>query len=78
LNTELLKIWEKTGSTIVFVTHSIRESVLLSDRVIVLTNRPSFVKEIVKIEIPRPRPSNIELSDQYSHYFKRIRDLLII
>jgi NitT/TauT family transport system ATP-binding protein len=52
---ELLTIWEKTGKTIVFVTHSIEEAVGLSDRVAVMSRSPGHVKEVVKISLPRPR-----------------------
>jgi len=55
MNTEVLKIWEEAKKTIVFITHNIREAVFLSDRVVVLTQRPGSVKEIVHIDIERPR-----------------------
>ncbi len=52
---ELLRIWSETKKTVVFVTHSVDEAVYLADRVVVLTARPSRIKEIFKIEQPRPR-----------------------
>lgn len=52
---ELLKITERTDTTIIFVTHSVDEAVYLSDRVVVLTKRPAKIKEIVNIDLPRPR-----------------------
>ena len=55
LQDELLLIWEKTGKTIVFVTHSIDEAVFLSDRVAVMTVNPGRIKEVVSIQLPRPR-----------------------
>ncbi len=55
LGGEVLRIWEATGTTIVLVTHSIQEAVLLSDQVVVLTQRPGRVKSIHDIDIPRPR-----------------------
>jgi NitT/TauT family transport system ATP-binding protein len=54
-NLELLEIWERTGSTIVIVTHSIPEAILLADRVVVMTPRPGRVAAIVPIDAPRPR-----------------------
>ncbi|MDI6902847.1 MAG: ABC transporter ATP-binding protein [Methanocellales archaeon] len=52
---ELLRIWEKAGKTIVFVTHNVDEAVFLADRIVVLTARPAKVKQIVNVAIPRPR-----------------------
>lgn len=55
LGAELSRIWEATGTTIVLVTHSIQEAVLLSDQVLVLTSRPGRVKSMHTIDLPRPR-----------------------
>jgi NitT/TauT family transport system ATP-binding protein len=52
---ELLRIWEKTKKTILFVTHSVDEAVFLADRIVVLTQRPGRIKEIVTIPSTRPR-----------------------
>jgi NitT/TauT family transport system ATP-binding protein len=52
---ELLRIWSATGKTILFVTHSVDEAVFLADRIVVMTARPGKVKEIIPIEVPRPR-----------------------
>jgi NitT/TauT family transport system ATP-binding protein len=55
LDLELLRIWEASGKTIIFVTHDIAEAVFLSDRVILMTPRPGTIKEIVGVPIARPR-----------------------
>lgn len=55
LQEELLRVWEKTQKTIVFVTHGIDEAVFLADRVAVMTANPGTLKEIVEINLPRPR-----------------------
>ncbi len=55
LHYELQNVWEKTGKTILFVTHNIREAVCLADRVIVLSSRPGRIKREYHIDLPRPR-----------------------
>lgn len=55
LQDELLRIWEKLGKTILFVTHSIEESIYLADRIVVMTYRPGTVKRDQRVDMPRPR-----------------------
>ncbi|MEN9985313.1 MAG: hypothetical protein RI925_815 [Pseudomonadota bacterium] len=55
LQDELLRIWEKLGKTILFVTHSIEESIYLADRIVVMTYRPGTVKRDQVVDMPRPR-----------------------
>jgi NitT/TauT family transport system ATP-binding protein len=55
LQEELIHLWEGTGKTIIFVTHSIEEAVFLADRVVVMSSNPGSVKAIVDIDLPRPR-----------------------
>ncbi len=55
LGEELLRIWQRLGQTIILVTHSLNEAVLLSDRVVVMSKRPAYIKEILPIDLPRPR-----------------------
>ena len=64
LQDELLRIWEKLGKTILFVTHSIEESIYLADRIVVMTYRPRTVKRDHIVEIPRPRdPASPEFNN---------------
>ncbi|HHV25294.1 MAG: ABC transporter ATP-binding protein [Methanosarcina sp.] len=55
LQDELLRIWEQRHVTFIFVTHSVDEAVVLSDRIVVMTARPGKIKEIVEVDLPRPR-----------------------
>lgn len=73
MNLELIRIWQESKQTIVFVTHSISEAVFLSDRVIVLSPRPGRIAEIVDINIPRSRDLAIMASDEAGVYVQRIR-----
>lgn len=70
LQYELLRIWEKTHKTILFVTHSIDEAIFLADRVAVMTARPGIIKDIVKINLPRPR---LDEETRSSSEFARLR-----
>jgi NitT/TauT family transport system ATP-binding protein len=73
---ELLRLWERTGKTIVFVTHDIEEAVYLGDRVVVLTARPARVKEEVTIGLPRPRDLAVRKSVACLEYRNHVGDLI--
>jgi NitT/TauT family transport system ATP-binding protein len=78
LNLELLHIWEKTRKTILFVTHGINEAVFLSDRVIVLTARPSRMAASLDIRLPRPRSQVVRTHPDFGRYALEIyKDLEI-
>lgn len=55
LEDELLTLWEKTGTTVLFITHNIEEAVYLSDKIMVLTNKPTKIKTTLRNPLPRPR-----------------------
>jgi len=77
LQGELLRIWEQTGKTIIFVTHSIEEAVLLADRVVVMKPRPGRIKNIVDIKLPRPRTVfGMRSSPDFSWLSQHIYELL--
>src|SRR2546426_9400882 len=73
---ELIKLWERTRKTIVFVTHDIEEAVFLGDRVVVLTARPARIREEVRIDLPRPRDLSVKKSVQCLEYRNYIWDLI--
>ena len=73
---ELLRIWSRNRKTVLFVTHSIPEAVVLSDRVVVLSPRPGEVREVLEIGLPRPRAEDIESSPDFVRYADRLRRLL--
>lgn len=66
LQIELIKIWEADKKTIVFITHSIDEAILLSDRVAIMTARPGNIKEIIEVSLPRPRTEDIRNSVEFA------------
>jgi NitT/TauT family transport system ATP-binding protein len=70
---ELLRIWERHQKTVLFVTHSIREAVFLSDRVLVMAQRPATITQEVTVELPRPRRLDIEESDEFNRYVGLLR-----
>jgi NitT/TauT family transport system ATP-binding protein len=73
LQQELLKIWEKTKKTTVFITHSIDEALCLGDRIIVMTAHPGTVKTIIPIDLPRPREiAEIRTTLYYNELFQKI------
>jgi NitT/TauT family transport system ATP-binding protein len=76
MNLELLRIWEKTGKTVVFVTHNIGESVFLSDRVFVMTPRPGRLAGILTVDLPRPRTTAVMREPRYSDLVFEIRRMI--
>jgi len=76
LNQELVQIWQKTGTTIVFVTHSISESLFLGQRVLVLAESPGQVLDIVTTDLPEPRRLAARESEPFVHQAAALRALL--
>lgn len=73
LQNELVRLWEQNKKTILFVTHSVDEAVYLSDTIIILTRRPGTVKEMVPVDLPRPRDRG---DSAYAKLLSRVLDLL--
>jgi NitT/TauT family transport system ATP-binding protein len=73
---ELLRLWSVTESTVIFITHSISEAVLLSERVVVMTARPGRVDEIIDIPFPRPRDDELRGRSEFGALVQHIRKKL--
>jgi NitT/TauT family transport system ATP-binding protein len=76
MQTELLRVWDATKKTAVFITHQISEAVYLADRVIVMSARPGRVKEIVPVPIPRPRPASTRRDPHMFEIESRVSELI--
>ena len=76
LNSELLRIWQETGSTVVFVTHSIAEAVFLSTRVAVMSARPGRITELVEVDLPQPRTFETREDPRFFELVTRVREAL--
>jgi NitT/TauT family transport system ATP-binding protein len=74
---ELQAIWSRTRKTVVFVTHSISEAVYLSDRVVVLSGRPSRIMDDITVDLPRPRSLDMMSDPAFGRYASHIRHLLL-
>jgi NitT/TauT family transport system ATP-binding protein len=76
LNAEVLRIWSQTGTTIIFVTHSIPEAVFLSTRVVVMSPRPGRVTNVVTIDLPQPRNEQTRETERYFELVTEVRESL--
>ena len=74
LEDELIRLWQKTHTTVIFITHNIEEAVYLSDRILVLTNKPTKIKQSLSNDLPRPRkvsePEFIKLRNEVTDLIK--------
>ena len=75
LQVDLQRIWQQSRKTVLFVTHSIPEAVFLADRVVVMSARPGRVKEVITVDLPRPRDLDMMASDRFGVYARKIRHL---
>lgn len=76
LNDDLLELWETFGWTVIFVTHSVYESVYLSSRIAVMTSRPGRIAGEIRVDAPHPRSREFRTSDAYTDYCRQASDLL--
>jgi NitT/TauT family transport system ATP-binding protein len=76
MGVELLRIWQSERKTVVMVTHSISEALLLADRVIMLTPRPGRILVDVKVDLPRPRQENVRYSPKFIELSKALRSAI--
>jgi NitT/TauT family transport system ATP-binding protein len=76
MNMELLRIWEASGSTVVFVTHSISEAVFLSTRVVVMSPRPGRISKVIPIDLPQPRTAATREDSRFFELVTQVREAL--
>jgi NitT/TauT family transport system ATP-binding protein len=76
MNSEVLNIWQRTGITVVFVTHSIPEAVFLSTRVVVMSARPGRITKLVEVDLPQPRGLATRESSRYFSLITEVREAL--
>ncbi len=76
LRLELLEIWERERSSVLFVTHAVREAVLLADRVVVMSGRPGRVVADIAIDLPRPRSEALEATPRFNALVDELRRAL--
>jgi len=76
MNDELLKIWQETKKTIVFVTHSIAEAVFLSSRIVVMTPRPGKIEQVIDVDLPYPRNAEVRESKAFFDIASKVREAL--
>jgi NitT/TauT family transport system ATP-binding protein len=76
MNMELLKIWDRTRTTVIFVTHSIAEAVFLSTRVVVMSARPGRIEAIIDVDLPRARTNDTRETEAYFRLVTAVREAL--
>jgi NitT/TauT family transport system ATP-binding protein len=76
MNLELMRIWGRTRTTVVFVTHSIPEAVFLSTRVIVMSARPGRISKVVDVDLPQPRTNDTRETERYFELVTEVREAL--
>jgi ABC-type nitrate/sulfonate/bicarbonate transport system ATPase subunit len=72
----LVNLWQQTPKTIIFVTHDIDEALFISDRVYIMTARPGRIKQVLNVELPRPRSFDIITSAEFIEQKKLVLDAI--
>jgi NitT/TauT family transport system ATP-binding protein len=73
---ELLRIVDRSGQTVLFITHAIDEALILSDRIVVMSARPGRVKDVIENHLPRPRHVDVQLGEEFLRMKRRIWKLV--
>ena len=73
MGSELLRIWERDRKTALFVTHDIDEAIYLADKVVVMGRNPGHIKEVIRVDLPRPRGQAVMETPEFGEYRKRLR-----
>ena len=76
MNSEVQRIWQQTGTTVVFVTHSIPEAVFLSTKVVVMSPRPGRIVRVIDVDLPRPRTDDTRETPRYFELITEVRETL--
>jgi NitT/TauT family transport system ATP-binding protein len=76
MNVEVQRIWQASGKTVIFITHSIPEAVLLADRVVLMSPRPGRILKVIDIDLPRPRTLDDMATPVFGEYAREIRAAL--
>jgi NitT/TauT family transport system ATP-binding protein len=73
MHQEILRLWQETGATVLFVTHDLQEAITLADRVVVMSRRPGVPKVVLDIDLPRPRDViDVQGDPVYGAYLKQL------
>jgi NitT/TauT family transport system ATP-binding protein len=73
---ELIRIYERSKKTILFVTHAIDEAILLGDEIVVMTARPGRIKDVIPVDLPRPRTQEMVNTPEFGRLYDRILHLI--
>jgi NitT/TauT family transport system ATP-binding protein len=65
LQEQMIEIWERERTTVIFITHSMEEAVLLADRLVLMARRPGTIRDVIDVEIPRPRGGDVERTKEF-------------